>query len=127
MKKYMALAIALACILAMFGCQKANVNSDIYLFPEPIAQFAGTAYSNAREDPFEADAQALTEWFYGLELSACDEPEAVEGSIYYSFNANGEEAFGYEDRGSVAYVIVEASYYEVGNPAKPPVNYLYDR
>ena len=61
-------------------------------------------------------------WFYDLELTACDEPEAVEGAESYTFKVAGKDAFTYEDRGSEAYIIIDSNYYKVSNPSTSPIN-----
>ena len=61
-------------------------------------------------------------WFYDLKLTACDEPEAVEGGESYTFKVDGEDAFTYEDRGSEAYIIINGAYYKVSNPSPPPIS-----
>lgn len=132
MKKHIALAIALVCILALVGCQKIISGSEVYSFPEPTTQITGSFYSQGKETTFEIGSEnydsndlsttSVIEWFYDLELTACDEPEAVEGAESYDFDVNGENAFTYEDRGSEAYIIISRNYYKVNNPSTPPIN-----
>ena len=61
------------------------------------------------------------EWFYGLKLRECEEPEPVEGNESYSFAVDGETVFTYDDRGNEAFVDVGVRWYEVENPSSPPM------
>ena len=63
----------------------------------------------------------VIEWFYGLELRECEEPEPVEGNESYTFIVDGQPAFTYDSRGSEAFVVVNGSWYEVENPSNPPI------
>ncbi len=73
----------------MAGCQNAISASDAYTFPEQAAQLAVSRSSQGAETSFvieldEYDSDDLSaipviEWFYGLELRECEEPEPVEG------------------------------------------------
>ena len=131
MKKSMAFVFMFVCILGLAGCQKTIRASEVYSFPEPTTQITGAFYSQGQETMFEIgsehyDPDDLTttpviSWFYDLELTACDEPEAVEGAESYAFKVRGEDAFTYEDRGSEAYIIINSNYYEVSNPSTPPI------
>lgn len=132
MKKLTALVIAFVCILALAGCQKTTSGSEVYSFPEPTTQITGTFYSQGQETAFEIGSEnydpddlsttSVIEWFYGLKLTACDKPEAVEGAEGYDFYVRGEYAFTYEDRSKEAYIIVGENYYKVKNPSTPPID-----
>lgn len=131
MKKLMALVLALVCVLSLVGCQNAIKGSEVYSFPEPTMLITGTLYSQGQETTFEIGSEdydpndlstiPVISWFYDLELTACDKPEAVEGAESYDFYVEGESAFTYEDRGSEAYIIIDSTYYAVKNPSKPPI------
>lgn len=110
-------------VLLLVGCGKAVGGSEIYAFPEPTTQIAGSFYSQGQETPFRIgaeDCSSVIKWFYGLEATACDEPGMVEGAESYAFYVNGDYAFTYEDRGSVSYIIIDGNYYKVRNPSVPP-------
>ena len=119
--------------LVLVGCnQKAVSASEVYSFPEPTTMITVSFYSQGEETAFEIGSEEydsndlsttpVINWFYDLKLTACDEPEAVEGSESYEFYVKGESAFTYEDRGSEAYIIIGGSYYKVSNPSAPPIN-----
>lgn len=132
MKKYIALLFAFICVLPLAGCQKIISASELYSFPEPPGLITGSFYSQGQETEFEIGSEdydpndlstiPVITWFYDLNLTACDEPEAVAGAEGYTFNVKGEEAFTYEDRGSEAYIIIDGSYYKVSNPSAPPID-----
>ena len=133
MKKLITLVLALVCVLGLVGCnQKAVSASEVYSFPEPTTMITGSFYSQGEETAFEIGSEEydsndlsttpVINWFYDLKLTACDAPEAVEGSESYDFYVKGENAFTYEDRGSEAYIITGGSYYKVSNPSAPPFN-----
>ena len=133
MKKLITLVLALVCVLGLVGCnQKAVSASEVYSFPEPTTMITGSFYSQGEETAFEIGSEEydsndlsttpVINWFYDLKLTACDEPEAVEGSESYEFYVKGESAFTYEDRGSEAYIIIGGSYSKVSNPSAPPIN-----
>ena len=132
MKKLTALVLALVCMFSLAGCQKKIKGSELYSFPEPTTHITGAFYSQGQEtafeigsedyDPNDLSTNSVIRWFYDLELTACDEPEAVEGSESYSFNVKGEAAFTYENRGSEAYTIIDGNYYKVSDPSAPPID-----
>ena len=112
MKKLITLVLALVCVLGLVGCnQKAVSASEVYSFPEPTTMITVSFYSQGEETAFEIGSEEydsndlsttpVINWFYDLKLTACDEPEAVEGSESYEFYVKGESAFTYEDRGSL--------------------------
>ena len=111
MKKLITLVLALVCVLGLVGCnQKAVSASEVYSFPEPTTMITVSFYSQGEETAFEIGSEEydsndlsttpVINWFYDLKLTACDEPEAVEGSESYEFYVKGESAFTYEDRGT---------------------------
>lgn len=111
MKKLITLVLALVCVLGLVGCnQKAVSASEVYSFPEPTTMITVSFYSQGEETAFEIGSEEydsndlsttpVINWFYDLKLTACDEPEAVEGSESYEFYVKGESAFTYEDRGN---------------------------
>ena len=115
MKKLITLVLALVCVLGLVGCnQKAVSASEVYSFPEPTTMITVSFYSQGEETAFEIGSEEydsndlsttpVINWFYDLKLTACDEPEAVEGLESYEFYVKGESAFTYEDRGSEAYI-----------------------
>ena len=132
MKKLIVLVLALAFVLSLVGCHNMLKGSELYSFPEPTTKITGYVYSQGQETTFEIgsenyasndlSATSVIAWFYDLELTACDEPEEVEGAESYDFNIKGEHAFTYEDRGSEAYIIIDSNYYKVSNPSTPPIN-----
>ena len=105
MKKLIALVLALICVLSLAGCQKTSAScqktisaSEVYLFPEPTILITGSFYSQGKETTFEIGSENygpndFISWFYDLELTACDEPEAVEGAESYTFKVAGKDAF----------------------------------
>lgn len=132
MKKFIALVFVLACVLGLAGCQKTMSASEVYAFPEPTILITGSFYSQGQETTFEIGSEdynpddlptnSVIKWFYNLELTACEEPEAVDGSEGYAFRVDGKDAFTYEDRGSEAYIIIDRTYYKVSNPSTPPID-----
>ena len=72
--------------------------------------------------PNDLSTLSFIEWFDGLKLTACDEPELVDGAEVYDFYVKGEHAFYYENRGLEAYIIIGGNYYNVSNPSTPPIN-----
>lgn len=133
MKKLITLVLALVCVLGLVGCsQKAVSGSEVYSFPEPTTMITGSFYSQGQETAFEIGLEEydlndlsttpVINWFYDLKLTACEEPEAVEGSESYDFYVKGENVFTYEVRGSEAYIIIGGSYYKVSNPSVPPID-----
>lgn len=133
MKKVIALALALVCVLGLAGCQKTISVSEVYSFPEPTMLITGSFYSQGQEIKFEIGSEdynpddlttnSVIKWFYDLDLTVCDEPEAAEGSEVYTFRVDGKDAFTYEDRGgNEAYIIIDETYYKVSNPSTPPID-----
>lgn len=133
MRKLITLVVALVCVLGLVGCsQKVVSGSALYSFPESTTMITGVFYSQGQEtafeigseeyDPNDLSAAPVINWFYDLKLTACDEPEEVEGSESYDFYVKGENVFTYEDRGSEAYIIIGGSYYKVSNPSAPPID-----
>ena len=122
---------AFACVLCLAGCKKTIGGLELYAFPEPTMLITGTVCSQGEETAFEIGSEdydpkdlstaPVIAWFYNLEVTACDEPEAVEGAESYTFQVEGEYAFTYEDRGGEAYLITGGHYYEVRNPSAPPI------
>ena len=122
---------AFACVLCLAGCKKTIGGSELYAFPEPTMLITGTVCSQGEEtafeigskdyDPKDLSTAPVIAWFYNLEVTACDEPEAVEGAESYTFQVEGEYAFTYENRGGEAYLITGGHYYEVWNPSAPPI------
>lgn len=132
MKNAIPFVLALVCMLSLSACQKPLKGSEVYSFPEPTTLITGTFYSQGQEIPFEIGSEdydpkdlstnEVIQWFYDLELTPCDEPEAVAGSEGYTFRVQGEDVFTYEDRRKEAYLILENTYYKVSNPSAPPIN-----
>ena len=95
MKKLLILIVVLAWVWGMTGCQKAIDASAVYGFPEPTVQITGLFHSQGIEsnftigseeyDPDDLSVMPVIEWFYGLELRECEEPEPVEGNESYTF------------------------------------------
>lgn len=122
---------AFACVLCLAGCKKTIGGSELYAFPEPTMLITGTVCSQGEETAFEIGSEdydpkdlstaPVIAWFYNLEVTACDEPEALEGAESYTFLVEGEYAFTYENRGGEAYLITGGHYYEVRNPSAPPI------
>lgn len=132
MKQWIVAAFTSVCLLGLAGCQKARKGSELYFFPEPTTQITGVYDSQGQEIPFEIGSEdydpkdlstnEVIQWFYDLELTPCDEPEAVAGSEGYTFRVQEEDVFTYEDRGKEAYLILENTYYKVKNPSPPPID-----
>lgn len=133
MKKLIPLVLALVCMVGLVGCgQKTVSGSEVYSFPEPTTLITGTFYSQGQETTFEIGSEEynpddlstipIIKWYYDLKLTACDEPEVVEGAESYNFYVKGENAFTYEDRGSEAYIFIDGNYYKVGNPSNPLIS-----
>ena len=132
MRKSIALVLAFVCALSLTGCQNTISASEVYSFPEPTTIITGTFYSQGQESAFKIGSEdynpndlstnSVIAWFYDLELTACDKPEAVDGAESYDFYVIGENAFTYEDRGSEAYIIIDSTYYKVNNPSTPPIS-----
>ena len=131
MKKSITVILAIICVLGLVGCQNTINGSQTYAFPEPTTQIKGAFYSQGKEtefvigsekyDPNNQSVLPVIQWFYGLELAACEQPEDVEGGEHYSFYVNEKYVFGYQDRGDEAYVIVSDTWYKVKNPSQPPI------
>ena len=108
MKKHIVFVFAFVFILCMAGCQKTVDASAVYGFPEPTMQIKVTFCSQGIEqmyvigseeyDPDDLSTLPVISWFYDLQLTACDEPETVDGAESYIFKVKGEDAFIYEDR-----------------------------
>ena len=132
MKKLIAFVFAWVCVLSLAGCQKTISASEVYSFPEPTTLITGSFYSQGQEtafqigsedyDPNDLSTNSVIHWFYDLKLTACDEPEAVEGAECYDFYVKGEHAFTYEDRNREAYIVINSNYYKVNNPSAPPIS-----
>lgn len=124
MKKNPAIVLCFLLALLLVGCGKAVSGSDIYTFSEPTTQIIGSFYSQGQETPFQIateDYSSIIKWFYDLKVTACDNPEEVEGTESYEFYVNGDNVFTYEDRGSESYIIIDGNYYKVSNPSIPPI------
>lgn len=132
MKNAIPFVLALVCMLSLSACQKPLKGSEVYSFPEPTTLITGTFYSQGQEtafeigsedyDPNDLSTNSVIAWFYDLELTACDKPEAVEGAESYDFYVKGENAFTYEDGSKEAYIVIGDTYYKVSNPSAPPIN-----
>ena len=132
MKRFIGFVFAPICMIGFGGCQKIIHGSELYSFPEPTIQITTSFHSQGQEtvfeigsenyDPNDLSVNPVISWFYDLELTACDQPEDVEGAESYTFHVSGKDAFTYEDRGSDAYIIIDGNYYKVSNPSTPPVN-----
>ena len=131
MKNLATLIFVLACMIGLVGCQKTISASDVYAFPEPTVQITGSFYSQGTKSNFTIGSEeynpdnlsvmSVLEWFYGLELRECEEPEPVEGNECYTFIVDGQPAFTYDNRGGKAFIVVNESWYEVENPSDPPI------
>ena len=131
MKKLLILIAALACACGMAGCQKAIDASAVYVFPEPTVQITGSFCSQGIEsnftigseeyDPDDLSVMPVIEWFYGLKLRECEEPEPVEGNESYTFIVDGQPAFIYDSRGSESFIVANGIWYEVENRPNPPI------
>ena len=117
--------------LGLTACGKTLHGSDVYAFPEPTTQITGIVSAQGTQTPFSIgsstyDADDLSvlpvmEWFYGLELRACGDPEPAEGNAVYSVSVGNLQAFTYDHRGDTAFLLVNDSWYAVENPAPPPL------
>ena len=131
MKKCIAVIISVISMLCLAGCQKTIQGSEVYTFPEPTIQVTGTFYSagmvtefvigSDKYDPDDLSTLPVLEWFYRLEMTACENPEDAEGGEVYVFYVNDENVFDYVDRGKEVYVIASGAWYRVKNPSKPPI------
>ena len=95
---------AFACVLCLAGCKKTIGGSELYAFRTNHALWnSSTVCSQGEEtafeigskdyDPKDLSTAPVIAWFYNLEVTACDEPEAVEGAESYTFQVEGEYAF----------------------------------
>ena len=131
MKKLAAMILSLVSAASLAGCGKTISGAEVYSFPEPTIQIAVSYFSQGtvleytigseQSEANSCSTQAVTDWFYKLELEECEKPEDVEGNSAYSFSVDGENAFYYDDRGSTAFVNAADKYYEVKNPSAPPI------
>ena len=131
MKKLLILIVVLAWVWGMTGCQKAIDASAVYGFPEPTVQITGLFHSQGIEsnftigseeyDPDDLSVMPVIEWFYGLKLRECEEPEPVEGNESYTFIVDGQPAFIYDSRGSESFIVANGIWYEVENQSDPPI------
>ena len=66
--------------------------------------------------------QPILNWFYELELKACEKPDNITENEYYDFVVDGKfGSFRYEVQDEQAFIIVRKQWYEVKNPSTPPV------
>lgn len=131
MRKIWVAVVLISCVIWLAGCQKTIPGADVYAFPEPTTQINGFFYSQGAEYMFSVGSEEylandmsvipVMEWFYGLEMTACEVPENVEGGESYTFYVNGEYAFSYQDRGNEGYIIISDTWYKVKHPSAPPV------
>ncbi len=131
MKRLVVLLATLTCILGMTSCQKTIDASTVYGFSEPTIQINGSFYSQGIEqtfvigpeeyDPDNLYALPVIDWFYGLELWECEEPETGEEEDIYSFAPDKYSGFTYVDRGNKAFLVVNEKWYRVKNPSNPPL------
>lgn len=131
MKKSIIIAWVLFCVLTLTSCQKAITGSEVYSFPEPTTSITVSFCSQGQEAIFVIDSRennentssvvSVIEWFYSLQMTVCDKPEAVEGAKSYIFYVKESDAFTYEDRGTKAYILIGDSCYKVKNPTAPPI------
>lgn len=83
------------CILFLIlsGCDSSVADyENIYVFPDSITQLKVTygpvlgfeteeyIIEPDADEKSDGQAQAIIDWFYGLELEACEEPEQVDGN-----------------------------------------------
>ena len=130
-KGRVAIVLIFACFGAFTSCNRQIQSKDIYGFPEPTQQINIIKLSAAQEteytigsenyDSEDLSVMPILEWFYGLELTECDQPEDVEGNESYTFIVNDQPVFSYDYRGDEAYVIVSDKWYKVKNPSVPPI------
>lgn len=134
MKKLLTLITALVLCMGLMGCREpaAVESSEVFAFPEPtyniviICNHGGdeirAEFGNEESSPESmAETAPVINWFHGLKLRECNEPEPVEGSAYYEFKVNDKFEFGYDDRGgNESYVLAGGQWYEVINPSTPP-------
>lgn len=57
-------------------------------------------------DPDNLYALPVIDWFYGLELWECEEPETGEEEDIYSFVPDKYPGFAYVDKGNKAFLVV---------------------
>ena len=84
-KRILAIVLIFACFGAFTSCNRQIQSKDIYGFPEPTQQINIIKLSAAQEteytigsenyDSEDLSVMPILEWFYGLELTECEEPE----------------------------------------------------
>ena len=95
---------------------------DVCTFPEESDEIKCQVYSGGTEKEYAINDDVI-EWFNGLKLNACEQPEDVEGAEAYSFEINSEMVVTYQDRGNnEAYLICHGKWYKVMNPSTPPLD-----
>ena len=108
--------------------------ASIYSFPEPTMQIKVTHFSHDTEtefiidsdiyDPKDTSVSPILNWFYQLELKACEKPDNTIENEYYDFVINGKfGGFRYEIQDEQAFIIVRKQWYEIKNPSIPPVEW----
>lgn len=121
MKKPFVFVFVAMLALSLAACQKTVNGSDVCTFPEASEEIKCQLYSGGMEKEYAINDDVI-EWFYGLKLNACEQPEDVEGAEAYSFEVNSEMVVTYQDRGSdEAYIIYNGNWYNVMNPSTPPL------
>ena len=144
MKKFTAFMIIEMFIFILGGCKSATSQSintkissstdaaSIYSFPEPTIQVQVTHFLNDTETEFiigsdiyapkDTSVSPILNWFYELELKACEKPDNITENEYYDFVVDGKfGGFRYEIQDEQAFIIVRKQWYEVKNPSTPPV------
>ena len=144
MKKFTAFILIEMFIFILGGCKSATSQSintktssdidaaSIYSFPEPTIQVQVTHFLNDTEtefiigsdiyDPKDTSVSPILNWFYELELKACEKPDNINENEYYDFVVDGKfGSFRYEVQDEQAFIIVRKQWYEVKNPSTPPV------
>lgn len=143
MKKLAAFMVILSFVLV--GCQSnkppAYVSEfdlaeatyeDIYSFPEPTIQIKVTRSSQGEKTEFvigpdvydieDTSVFPIIKWFGNLNLTKCRwSPKITDKNIYYDFVVDGNEGFGYYEKGEAAFVFVGNKCYKVANPSSPPL------
>ena len=128
MKKQIALALALICVLGLVGCGKED--QTVIDIPENIDKVVVTFYSMGQVTELELDKSKLPawkEWAENLSLKPLSEKKVeelqmTEGGEGYRFEINDDEmSFTFRDHGTEMFLVIEKTYYEVLNGSVPEV------
>lgn len=128
MKKLIAVALAIVCVLGLIGCGQRK--QTVIGIPDTIDKVEVSFYSMGQVTEWELDESKLPawkEWAENLSLKPLSEEKIEElkltdGGESYHFEINNDEmSFTFKDHGSDKYLVIDKTYYEVLNGTIPGV------